>query len=67
MKMIAQCWKCAVKRRMLQHGSEEQRVDSLVSEMVEKFLGKYDATKKATEQTESKCGGKEQPEKIQFL
>lgn len=31
---------------MLQHGSEEQRVDSLVSEMVEKFLGKYDVTKK---------------------
>lgn len=39
---------------MLQHGSEEQRVDSLVSEMVERFLGKYDASKKATEQNESK-------------
>lgn len=51
---------------MLQHGSEEQRVDSLVSEMVERFLGKYDASKKATEQNESKVEVKNSLKKSNF-
>lgn len=65
MKITAQCCEPAVNLGVLQHSSEEQGVDSQVSEIVEKFQGKCAATKNVTKQAQCKGGGKDQPTKTQ--
>lgn len=64
-KLLHSAGKLQLLPGMLQHSSEEQGVDSQVSEIVEKCQGKYAATKNVTEHTQSKGGGKDQPTKTQ--